>query len=226
MILSTLEQGPGTFTQLLKRSGLARSTFTHHLEILRAKGLIERAYEGPRRLLIRLSAKALDPVQKTLRHLEELIPPPARLDIEAGEKLLTKQVVDTMEEVYRTRFRYIFSPNEFSKLSKLFGRSISFEPEFNETVFITVLAYYFCEKVFPSLQEPPRAETLGKPAYTLAGAITPVLRNKGLIKQFDALLEWAKPLFQTSSIAAGLFVRGLIEHYNKLHDFFENTKRR
>jgi DNA-binding transcriptional ArsR family regulator len=223
MILKALEQSSGTFTDLRKRTKLADSTLSYYLKELEDHALIEREYKRPN-LLIKLSAKALDPVQKTLRHLEELVPPPSKLDIELGQKLLTKQVVDTMEEIYRTRFRPIFAPEEFSKLSKLFGRSISFELEFNETVFITVLAYYHCEMIFPNLQESPKAETLGKPVYTPAGAITPILKNKGLIKQFDALLEWAKPLLQTSSIAAALFTRGLIEHYNKLHDFLKTQK--
>lgn len=223
MILKALEQSPGTFTDLRERTKLADSTLSHYLKKLENQNLVEREYKRPN-LLIKLSAKALDPVRRTIRHLEELVPPPSTLDVELGQKLLTKEVVDAMIEIYHTKFRHVFSPDDFSKISKLFGGTISVEPEFNEAVLLTVLAYYWCEKSFPSLLEPKSTRTATKPTYEPAVAVTPVLKNRGLVKQFDSLLKWADPLLKTPSMASGLFLRALIEHSSKLHDEQEKPK--
>jgi hypothetical protein len=219
MILERDGGGGGTFEELLTRSGLARATLSKELRGLDTEGLLERFPIPPKekgkgkryQLVIRLSEKALDPVNKTLRHLEFLMLPPEKLDTELGRELLTDPVIDAIKEVEATRF------------SKFLPSLVPKEPSrarFDEIMLITALACYYCER-----RELPYADKLARkrgrkesifPKATRGYTALPIVRQRGLVRQFDDLLDWIEPLLIASPLAYVLFQRESGDHSTRI----------
>lgn len=202
VIINVLERGGMrgcTFKELEKETELSVSTLSEHLRILEEDGEIERRIgrrtergrERPKAVYV-LSAKALDPVQKTLMRLDAVASPPTKLDIELGQKLLTEPVVAAIVEFNKSRKVAQF-------LEKI---GIRIEPRFDEITLITTLAQYDFEcNHLPKFFKRMSWVTDRKSYFELI----PFLKKREMTEQFNKLLEWMKALLETPNLASELF---------------------
>jgi DNA-binding transcriptional ArsR family regulator len=66
-ILRLLAQGPGSFTDVLRATGLSKGTVSHHMVALRAAGLVRVHDSGDKTLTYTLRQAAIDEVGESLR---------------------------------------------------------------------------------------------------------------------------------------------------------------
>lgn len=212
IIINVLEKdGPGKFEQLLKRTGLARSTFNLELKELDKEGQIEyepfKANRGRRYgYLIKLTAVASTPVESALRHLESLVLPPQKLDIELGRKLLTDPVINAIKKIDATRFSKYFQP----LMPQTFSRA-----KFNEFMLLTALACYYCERYrLPRLSKQVQTTGMKRALAVQSRGYTalPIVRRRDLTRQFEKLLKWIEPLKQSSTLVDALIWREIADH--------------
>lgn len=115
-IISELEKSSGTFSEILERTKLSRSTLSTALRELDAGGYIERKVEltekeGRKksfRVVIQLKEKKCTPVESTLRHLENLTT--HELDLEKTRELLTDDVIETVLVISSLNIKFIDTP--------------------------------------------------------------------------------------------------------------------
>lgn len=208
-ILSELERASGTFTELRERTGLADSTLSMYLKKLEGQGSVVRELIG-RKVVYKLSAKTLDPVDTTIRHLEAIVPPSSKFNGERGRELLTKDVTNAIVEFDKKSLESAmqFIPEFFKpQLERMF--------KFNEITLIKTLARHSFERdQLPKLlKRMPSAErkfyrelisSLKKRGLIYYG-LAPFLKKRGMDKQFDGLLEWMKPILETRNPLSELF---------------------
>lgn len=107
-IIEALEEGPARWQEVYERVDMAKSTFNDSLKELEDKEEVERYYDKDRKAtLIRLSDKLTDPIERTLRHLDNLTVRPL-LDLEKARELLdddsfVENILDIATFEYRDR---------------------------------------------------------------------------------------------------------------------------
>lgn len=223
-IVSVLEERPCTFRELIHRTLLSRSVLSSHLKELEEEGLIEREYKpqpkGRGKILIMLSPKAREDVEKTLRQLEHLAPPPWYLDLQLGRTLLTKGVVQTVIEIVKNSFRPI--------------GMVGPAPPFDKFTLLKGLAIYDWEKNRLPLSltqaSPEELKSPGSPEFYLARELRkkssdvlvalPLVRDRGLVEKFDKLLEWIGSI-QHVCDEKTYFLSQRIQHHSVLYRWAE-----
>lgn len=212
-IFDELERRPGTFTELHERTKLAESTLSEHLKKLEEKGEVVREFIGGK-LIYKLSTKALDPVDLTIRHLEALVPPSSTLDSELGRKLLTEPVVAVIVEFKRQGYGPLMRaiPEDIRTELKLDKILLKFD---ELTLTNTLAQYYFERDKLPELlkcMSPDERKlyfVLKSGSEKLMGysnELMPFLKKRGISnKKFDELLEWMKPILETPNLLSKLF---------------------
>lgn len=206
-ILDALEMGPATFTELLPRARLSRVVLSKRLEDLAKEGLIEREYKGPRKWLIKLSEKALDPIERTLGRLRMVAP----FDVERARELL-RDVATLIVEIYWEISHFgppLINKREpikskpitstelraMKKSGVTIGRVLRFQPkieDFNEIMLLTVLACYLCERNW--------VQRATKKRFVL-----PIIERKKMLAQFNELLGVISPLAFSNTLAGTFF---------------------
>lgn len=212
-IFDELERRPGTFTELHERTKLAESTLSEHLKKLEEMGEVVREFIGGK-LIYKLSTKALDPVDLTIRHLKALVPPSSTLDSELGRKLLTEPVVAVIVE---------FKRQGYGPLMRAIPEDIRTELKFDKillkfdelTLTNTLAQYYFERDKLPELlkcMSPDERKlyfALKSRSEKLMGysnELVPFLKKRGISdKKFDELLEWMKPILETPNLLSKFF---------------------
>jgi DNA-binding Lrp family transcriptional regulator len=221
LIVNALEKAPMTFTGLKKEIRLSPSTLAEHLKKLEEKNYIDRS--GDHRV-IKLSQKALNPVEKTLRGLIATVQPPCELDVGLGRKLLAGPVIEIILEldgcIPWVAWR---SLEEQKKLLKMVEEELAkrgFPPprsppnELDEIKLIRVLAAYELERNPDSLIAGITKDDVSRVAHRFF--VLPYVKEKGLTKEFDGLLKWIIPLrFQSKPINT-LFVLEIERHFLSL----------
>lgn len=208
IILNELEGNPGTFTELQKRTKLSTSTLSKYLEDLQSRGFIEREYIPSERKplerrrpkwLIKLSAKALSPIEKILRHLETVLPEPSK---ELGRKLLTEPVIQTLMDIQEAQ----------SKLGSKFWK-YEFEPskKFDEAmVLLSSLAIYYLERFrLPRMLKRGEISSFDSKKFVAV----PLVKKRELLKTFDKLTEWADSISKNSPLIDGFGAREASLHF-------------
>lgn len=199
-IIEALEdEGPGTFTDVYERVDMAKSTFNDSLKELEDKGEVERYYDKDRKAtLIRLSDKLTDPIERTLRHLDNLTVRPL-LDLEKARELLdddsfVKNILDIATFEYRD------------------GEFLSYEDKFEEYLEKTASEIGDEKEISPENMKlemsPPDERELNE--YFLIGAVARILTEKLL------LLEEKEGLRGHDFPPALSRIEGFEKKYNKL----------
>lgn len=93
LIIAVLRKAPRTFTKLQETTRLSTSTLSDRLKKLEDLDYVERSPNDKR--IIQLTPKASSPQWKTLQNLAAVCPT-IHLDIDAGVKLLTDNVVNAL----------------------------------------------------------------------------------------------------------------------------------
>lgn len=157
-IIEALDEGPDRWQEVYERVDMAKSTFNDSLKDLENKEEVERYYDKDERAtLIRLTEKLDEPVERTLRHLEN-ITVRSTLDLKKGRELLNENyVLDAVARIstlkwlsephnhwlslseYRDEVQKIDNPDHERTLD-------SIEEEFNEYRLVRVLARYFTDR--------------------------------------------------------------------------------
>lgn len=159
-IFEALEETRGaTFSNLLEKTGLAKSTFNNNLKELENEGLINRKAVPPKggkgrhKIIIEPAPHLLEPTERTLRHLVAIkaVNPPS---LEEGRELLRKNVKEIIFDI--ATLRWSDDEEEFEVGRELWKRILlRMEDgteyladdiyEFNEFWFIRGLARYYTE---------------------------------------------------------------------------------
>jgi predicted transcriptional regulator len=207
IILNVLQKGPGTFEELLTRTGLSRMIFNAELKELEDEGLIERELQTQKemgrgrhhRVLIKLSAKADSPTERILRNMKSLIPPPQSLTMEEESKLrelLTDEVIEAMKEIYinyRAPPKWLEqrNPSLFKRIQQqmLIFRAIKPSPITSFIMSITIFDWEF--DYFNRLDGPHRQNNFLKIANAL-----PLLTIRKLMIEFTKLHQLSEPIFR------------------------------
>ncbi|KXB08422.1 hypothetical protein AKJ56_01325 [candidate division MSBL1 archaeon SCGC-AAA382N08] len=103
------EEKHATFSELHKKTGLSKSTFSNNLKELENEGLIERKAvppeggKGRHKILIQFADHVLEPIERTLRHVVKLksVNPPS---LEEGKELLKKNVKEVIFDIATIRW--------------------------------------------------------------------------------------------------------------------------
>lgn len=165
-ITNFLEDGPARAIDISDNTSLAKSTVSAEIGDMEEKELVERYYDSDRGgVLVKLSKRVLDPVPKTIRHLNRVASSP--LDAEKGQELLegekgaileisllelnpVTQVFETYEEGKNRRIEELSNVMEEEDAKEKVQKPI----EFDEMHLLKALARYHLErKLVSSLPE-------------------------------------------------------------------------
>lgn len=170
------EKGPLAYNELYEESNIGgKGTFNDRLKKLEEEDLVTREWEpserGRGKNLIKLTQKALDPVERALQRLKLVAGPHTPLDIDEGKELLTKSELDFL--LQSSSIKPVLSPlreqrdrvfetfedwkkrniqqaiktwGSYEEIPEPYRELYEGEPEFNECHLVVGLARYYLER--------------------------------------------------------------------------------